>query len=160
MIRLQLILEKNFLTENFLYSLIIKKYNFDQIFVRIKLINLSENQIKCSDVAKFKQFLELFKTLKVLELKNTPIEYTINQYLRKRVIKHYDQKNIKYREHNYNEDEKKIEEILENDYLKNNTNVTIHILDMINTKYTNAICSLFKHVLNGLNMENKFPLKT
>lgn len=155
-----LILEKNFLTENFLYSLIIKKYNFDQIFVRIKLINLSENQIKCSDVAKFKQFLELFKTLKVLELKNTPIEYTINQYLRKRVIKHYDQKNLKYREHSYNEDEKKIEEILENDYLKNNTNVTIHILDMINTKYTNAICSLFKHVLNGLNMENKFPSKT
>jgi len=156
-----LILEKNFLTENFLYSLIIKKYNFDKIFVRIKLINLSENQIKCSDVAKFKQFLELFKTLKVLELKNTPIEYSINQYLRKRVIKHYDQKNSKNRDHiYYNEDEKKIEEILENDYLKNNTNVTIHILDLINTKYTNAICSLFKHILNGLNMENKFPLKT
>jgi len=156
-----LILEKNFLTENFLYSLIIKKYNFDKIFVRLKLINLSENQIKCSDVAKFKQFLELFKTLKVLELKNTPIEYSINQYLRKRVIKHYDQKNSKNRDHiYYNEDEKKIEEILENDYLKNNTNVTIHILDLINTKYTNAICSLFKHILNGLNMENKFPLKT
>lgn len=155
-----LILEKNFLTENFLYSLITKKYNFDKIFLKLKFINLSENQIKCSDVAKFKQFLEFFKTLKVLELKNTPIEYTINQYLRKRVIKHYDQKNIKIREHSYNEDEKKIEEILENNYLQDNTNVTIHILDLVNTKYTNAICSLFKHVLNGLYMENKFPLKT
>jgi hypothetical protein len=155
-----LILEKNFLTQEFLYSLINKKYNFDKIFLKLKVINLSENQIKCSDVSKFKQFLEFFKTLKVLELKNTPIEYTINQYLRKRVIKHYDQKNIKIREHSYNEDEKKIEEILENNYLQTNTNVTIYILDLINTKYTNAICSLFKHVLNGLNMENKFPLKT
>ena len=155
-----LILEKNFLTQDFLYSLSIKKYNFDKIFLKLKVINLSENQIKCSDVLKFKQFLEFFKTLKVLELKNTPIEFTINQYLRKRVIKHYDQKNLKIREHSYNEDEKKIEEILENNYLQNNTNVTIYILDLINTKYTNAICSLFKHVLNGLNMENKFPLKT
>ena len=155
-----LILEKNFLTEYFLYSLVIKKYNFDKIFLKLKLINLSENQIKCSDVAKFKQFLEFFKSLKVLELKNTPIEYSINQYLRKRVIKHYDQKNIKIREHSYTEDEKRIEEILENNYLQNNTNVTIYILDLINTKYTNAVCSLFKHVLNGLNMENKFPLKT
>ena len=155
-----LILEKNFLTEYFLYSLVIKKYNFDKIFLKLKLINLSENKIKCSDVTKFKQFLEFFKALKVLELKNTPIEYSINQYLRKRVIKHYDQKNIKIREHSYTEDEKRIEEILENNYLQNNTNVTIYILDLINTKYTNAVCSLFKHVLNGLNMENKFPLKT
>lgn len=155
-----LILEKNFLTENFLYSLTNKSYNFDKIFQKLKVINLSENQIKCSDVVKFKQFLEFFKSLKVLELKNTPMEYSINQYLRKKVIKHYDPKNVKFREHNYNEDEKIIDEILENNYLENNTNVTIYILDLINTKYTNHICTLFKNILKRLNMENKFPSKT
>ena len=83
-----------------------------------------------------------------------------NQYLRKKVIKHYDPKNVKFREHNYNEDEKIIDEILENNYLENNTNVTIYILDLINTKYTNHICTLFKNILKRLNMENKFPSKT
>ncbi len=79
-------------------------------------------------------FYEFFKALEVFEIKNTHIWYSINHYLRKREIKHYDKKNIKISEHNYNKNEKKMEEILGNNYLQNNTNVTKYILDLINAK--------------------------
>ena len=51
-----LILIANYLTQEFLYSLSSDdKYSMD----KLKVLKLSENNIKCSDIEKFKKFLDI-----------------------------------------------------------------------------------------------------
>ena len=128
------ILESNYLTEQFLYSLIKNEYNFDTKLSNLKLLNLSENKISCSDANKFKQFLELFKNLEILELKFTPIEKCINQVFKKKVIEYHDAKKQRISEYTLDENEKKIAQIIENNYLKDKTKITIKIIDYISSK--------------------------
>lgn len=149
------ILETNHLTEGFIYSLVDKKNNFENKLSKLKFLNLSDNNINCSNVALFKEFLESFKNLRILELKCTPFEKCINQFYRKKVIEGHDHENKKKLEYEYNEEEKKIEQILENNYLKEKTQITINILDY-NTKYTQFIISHFPHLLDRISMINKF----
>ena len=149
------ILESNYLTEGFIYSLVNKNYNFVNKLSKLKILNLSDNKINCSNVDLFKRFLESFKNLRILELKCTPIEVCINQFYRKIVMKYYDPDNKKQFEHAFNENEKKIEQILENNYLKENTQITISILDLINIKYTKIISAHYPHLLDRISMVNK-----
>ena len=150
------ILESNYLTEAFLYSLIKKEYNFDTKLSNLKVFNLSENKISCSDANKFKQFLELFKNLEILELKFTPIEKCINQVFKKKVIEYHDAKKQRISEYTLDENEKKIAQIIDNNYLKEKTKVTIKIFDFINTKYTKPIVSHLPYLLDRIVLENTF----
>ena len=153
-----LILESNYLTENFLYSMIKKEYNFDKKLLKLKLLNLSENKINCSNVEKFKQFFQAFKNLEILELKHTPMEICINQYLKKKVVNDHDQKTSKGPEHNYTEEEKKIQLVIDNDnFLSGVTNIII--LDLNKIDYSKYIKTYFPRISNKLNMESNFPLK-
>ena len=151
------ILDSNFLTEGFIYSLVDKTNNFENKLSKLKVLKLSDNNINCSDVTLFKRFLESFKNLRILELKCTPIEKCINQFYRKKVMKYYEVENKMRLEISFNEDEKKIEQILENNYLKEKTQITISILDL-NTKYTKIINTHFPHLIERISMLNEFPL--
>ena len=152
------ILKSNYLTEKFIYSLIDKEYNFIDKFSKLKILTLSNNKNNCSDVGKFKEFLESYKNLKILELKNTPLEYNINQFFRKKVMKTYDPKNTKQSQHAYNEDEIKIEQVFDDKQIKEKTNITIKIMDLIFTKYTKAINTHFPYLFERIDMENQFPV--
>ena len=149
-------LESNHLTEKFLNSLIIKDYNFNIKFSKLKILKLSCNNIKCGDSEKFKQFLEMYKNMEILELKNTPIEKCINNFLKKRVMKYYDPLNKKKSEHAYNDDEKKIEKIYDDNNIKDKINITIKIVDLIYSKYTKIICSHITYLMDRIILENKF----
>ena len=151
-------LESNNLTEKFLNSLIIKDYKFDEKFSKLKILKLSCNDIKCGDSDKFKQFLEMYKNMEILELKNTPIEKCINHFLKKRVMKHYDPENKKKSEHAYNDDEIKIEKIYDDIKIKDKINITIKIVDLIYSKYTKIISSHIAYLLDRIILENKFPI--
>ena len=151
-------LESNNLTEKFLNSLIVKDYNFDKKFSKLKILKLSCNNIKCGDYDKFQQFLEMYKNMEMLELKNTPIEKCINHFLKKKVMKYYDPNNKKQSEHAYNDDEKKIEKIYDDVNIKNKINITIKIVDLIYSKYTKIISSHIPHLMHRIILENKFPI--
>ena len=151
-------LESNNLTEKFLNSLIVKDYNFDKKFSKLKILKLSYNNIKCGDYDKFQQFLEMYKNMEMLELKNTPIEKCINHFLKKKVMKYYDPNNKKQSEHAYNDDEKKIEKIYDDVNIKNKINITIKIVDLIYSKYTKIISSHIPHLMHRIILENKFPI--
>jgi hypothetical protein len=151
------ILNANYLTEKFIYSLIAEEYNFFHKFSNLKVLKLSDNKINCSDVGKFKQFLEMYKNLEILELKNTPAENNINQFLRKKVMKYHDTNNSKKSLHAYNEDEKKIEQIFDDEHIKEKTKITIKINDLIFSKYTGEVWKNFPYFFDRINLENQFP---
>lgn len=152
------ILDNNNLTEEFLYSFIDKKYNFDKKFSKLKILKLSYNQIKCSDDAKYKQFLQTYKNLQILELKYTPIEKCINQFFKKKVMKFHDPNNLKKSEHAYNNDEEKIKNIFDDKSLKEKTTITIKIMDLIYSKYTKTINSHLEYLFDRIILENKFSI--
>ena len=151
-------LESNNLTERFINSLIVKDYNFEQKFSKLKILKLSCNNIKCGDSDKFRIFLEMYKNMEMLELKNTPIEKCINQFLKKKVMKYYDPKNEKKSQHAYNDDEIKIEKIFDDVNIKDKINVTIKIVDLIYSKYTKIIVIHMSHLIDRIILENKFPI--
>ena len=151
-----LILNANYLTEEFLYEISIdNKYKMD----KLKRLELSENEIKCSNLDKFKKFLEYFKNLEILELKCTPFEKNVNQYFRKKIYQYRDPQNKKGCTEPFNEEDKKIEEILKENYLKDNTKLTIYILDLSTGKYTDQINQHYSFMMERLKVENKFPNK-
>ena len=155
----KLVLTANYLTQEFLYFLSNESkevINMDNL----QILKLSENDIKCTDVAKFKKFLEFFKNLISLELKCTPFEKNVNQYFRKKIIQSYDPENKKGYTKPLDEDEKKVEEILSGHYLQNNTKMWIQILDANGGKYTEKINQSFPELIERINVENKFPYKS
>ena len=114
-----LILNANYLTEEFIYKLSDnEKYKMD----KLKFLRLSENQIKLSDLDKFIKFLDFFKNLEILELKCTPFESSVNSYFKKRVVQLLDPENKKGLKQPLNEEEKKIDKILTENYLKEKKN--------------------------------------
>ena len=155
----KLVLDANYLTQEFLYYL--SSDNKDVINTdNLQILKLSENDIKCTDVTKFKKFLEFFKNLTSLELKCTPFEKIVNQFYRKKIIQMYDPENKKGYFKPFDEDEKKVEEILSGHYLNNNTKLWIQILDASGGKYTEKIIQSFPDLIERMNLENKFPYKS
>ncbi len=149
-------LDNNNLTEKFIYAFIDKEYNFDKKFSKLKILKLSYNPIKCSDVFKYKQFLQTYKNIQIIELKYTPIEKCINQFFKKKVMKFHDPGNVKQSAHAYNDDEKKIEQIFDDKALKEKTTITIKIMDLIYSKYTKTIYTHLSYLVDRITLENKF----
>ena len=150
-----LILTANHLTQEFLYAISSdNKYSMD----KLKLLKLSENNIKCTNLEKFEKFLEFFKNLEIFELKCTPFESIINQYFKQKTINYHDPTNKKGFTRDLNEDEKNIEYIL--NYLKEKNKLKIYILDLNGGKYIEKIYQNFPDLTFGLDIENKFPHKT
>ena len=152
-----LILNANYLTEEFIYKLSDnEKYKMD----KLKFLRLSENQIKLSDLDKFIKFLDFFKNLEILELKCTPFESSVNSYFKKRVVQLLDPENKKGLKQPLNGEEKKIDKILTENYLKEKKKLKIHILDLSGGKYTDKINQNLPELTERLNIENKFYYKS
>ena len=152
-----LILNANYLTEEFIYKLSDnEKYKMD----KLKFLRLSENQIKLSDLDKFIKFLDFFQNLEILELKCTPFESSVNSYFKKRVVQLLDPENKKGLKQPLNEEEKKIDKILTENYLKEKKKLKIHILDLSGGKYTDKINQNLPELTERLNIENKFYYKS
>ena len=155
----KLVLVANYLTQEFFYFL--SNGNKEIINMdNLQILKVSENNIKCTDVPKFKKFLEFFKNVTSLELKCTPFEKIVNQYYRKKIIQSYDPENKKGYTKPLDEDEKKVEEILSGHYLQKNTKMWIQILDANGGKYTEKIIQSFPELIERINVENKFPYKS
>ena len=151
-----LILESNYLTEQFLYAIINKNLNLDKKFLNLKVLKLSDNKINCPDVDKFIKLLETLKNLLIFEIKYTPFEQSINQYFRKKVMKSHDPNNKKINEHRYNQNEEKISKIIEENNLKEKTKATIIVIDLLGVKYTKYIFQHLQNLVERITLENKF----
>ena len=152
------ILEQNKLTEKFLELLIDYKKNNPK-FDNLRYLNISSNTIKFTVAENYKNFFEYFKSLKIFEICNTPMETIINDFMRKKVRIFYGEKQkTKAKVEKFNKEDKEIEKIIDGDgYLEKNTQLTIKIMDLINLRYTSKIKQNFPELLKRLIMENKFP---
>ena len=153
----KLILVANYLTQEFIYTISSdNKYYME----KLKVLKLSENEIKCSDLDKFKKFLEFFKNLNILELNCTPFEKDVNNFFKKKIIMHHDPENKKGFTKPFDEEDKKVIQILDGHYLKEKTNLMIYILDLNGGKYSDKINQFYPDLLERLHVVNKFPYKT
>lgn len=151
-----LILESNYLTEQFLYAIINKDYNLDKKFLNLKVLKLSDNKINCPDVDKFIKFLETLKNLLIFEVKFTPFEQNINQYLRKKVLKYHGPNNKKIEELAFDKNEEKISQIIEKENLNEKTKANIIVLDLLGAKYTKSIFLHLQNLVQRISLENNF----
>ena len=136
------------------------KNNLHKIFNKLKVVNISFNDIHFSNGETTKIFLKNFCTLETLILKNTPIEEDINNFIKKEIIFHNENKNQKkIIKHNYNEKELLIQELF-NDikdnknkeekgyFLKKNTSIKIFIRNILenNTDAKQLLPQFFERI--------------
>jgi len=137
----------NLLNEELLVLLTEDKIN--ALFKNLKELDLSYNLIKFKfqkDGAdpKLNQlviFLENFSQLELLNLKSTPFEETLNEFIKMEIKIYYSKKDIKDKQEVKltNEIEhRELKSIIENYYLQINQNFHIIINDLITLKYSSS----------------------
>ena len=151
-------LANNKLTDE-LFSLLVKNKSFD-IYNKLKIINLSNNDIKLSNAKDLTNFVKLFDSIKMIIINNTPAEDNINNYIKK-IIKRFNEtqngdKNIT----EFNDIDKLIQGLIEkndkNDYLFNSSNIKLKMKNTIDYKFVEAAQKIYPELLERIIIEHKY----
>jgi hypothetical protein len=98
----------NKLTDNF-FKLLIEN-NAHEIYDKLRQIDLSNNNIHFSNIEEIKTFVKLFDCIQKMFLYDTPIEETINRYIKKRIKRYNEEKYNKKIVTEFNKEELNIKE--------------------------------------------------
>ena len=125
---------KNKLTEVLLDLLL--ENNFHNNFNKLKELNLSGNPIIFKKSINFQNFFEKCKSIKLLIIKNTHFEECINNYMKNKINRYYENERFKKYKTNFTNEDLEIQKIIDNNhYLSEKTNIKINIFDINNNKY-------------------------
>ena len=148
-------LTRNKLTED-LFDLLLKN-NFQNKFTQLKELNLSENPIDFKKAKTYQDFFENFTSIKFLIIKITKFEASINNYMKNKINRYYEDQKYKSVKTNFTEENLEMKQIIDNNnYLSKKTNITINIYDNDNNKYVSQIRKIFPDILERINIETKF----
>ena len=148
-------LAKNNLTDELLNLLL--ENNFQSKFTKLKELNLSGNEINFKKAMNFQNFFEKFKSIKLLILKHTNFELCINNYMKNKINRYYENERFKKYKTNFTNEDLEIQKIIDNDhYLSKNTNLTINIFDINNFKYVSKIKKFYPEILERIDIETRF----
>ena len=101
----------NKLTDNF-FKLLIEN-NAHEIYDKLRQIDLSNNNIHFSNIEEIKTFVKLFDCIQKMFLYDTPIEETINRYIKKRIKRYNEEKYNKKIVTEFNKEELNIKELFD-----------------------------------------------
>ena len=101
----------NKLTDNFFKLL--TENNTHEILDKLRRIDLSNNNIHFNNINEVKTFVELFDSIQKMFLYDTPIEETINNYIKKRIKRYSEEKYNKKITTTFNKEELNIKELFD-----------------------------------------------
>ena len=148
-------LTKNNLT-GVLFDLLLEN-NFQNKFTKLKELNLSGNEIIFKKAINFQKFFEKFKSIKLFILKHTNFEFCINNYMKNKINRYYENERFKKYKTNFTNEDLEMKKIIDNDhYLSKNTNLTINIFDINNFKYVSKIKKFYPEMIERIDIETRF----
>ena len=148
-------LSKNKLTDKFLDILI--ENDFPKQFSKLKKLDLSGNMLQFKQAINYQNFFEKYKALKLFVVKNTPFELSINNYTKTIINRYYEMERNKKYKTNFSNEDLEIQKIVENNnYLVNNTKVTISLIDVNNYKYVSKVKKYFPAILERIDFETRY----
>jgi hypothetical protein len=146
---------KNKLTEVLLDLLL--ENNFHNNFNKLKELNLSGNPIIFKKAINFQYFFEKCKSIKLLIIKNTHFEECINNYMKNKINRYYENERFKKYKTNFTNEDLEIQKIIDNNhYLSEKTNIKINIFDINNNKYVSKIKKFYPEILDKIDIETRF----
>ena len=146
---------KNKLTEVLLDLLL--ENNFHNNFNKLKELNLSGNPIIFKKSINFQNFFEKCKSIKLLIIKNTHFEECINNYMKNKINRYYENERFKKYKTNFTNEDLEIQKIIDNNhYLSEKTNIKINIFDINNNKYVSKIKKFYPEILDKIDIETRF----
>ena len=148
-------ISKNKLTEVLLDLLL--ENNFHNNFNKLKELNLSGNHIIFKKAKNFQNFFEKCKSIKLLIIKNTHFEECINNYMKNKINRYYENERFKKYKTNFTNEDLEIQKIIDNNhYLSEKTNIKINIFDINNNKYVSKIKKFYPEILDKIDIETRF----
>ena len=146
---------KNKLTEVLLDLLL--ENNFHNNFNKLKELNLSGNPIIFKKAISFQNFFEKCKSIKLLIIKNTHFKECINNYMKNKINRYYENERFKKYKTNFTNEDLEIQKIIDNNhYLSEKTNIKINIFDINNNKYVSKIKKFYTEILDKIDIETRF----
>ena len=146
---------KNKLTDKFLDILV--ENDFPNQFSKLKKLDLSGNMLQFKQAINYQNFFEKYKALKLFVVKNTPFELSINNYTKTIINRYYEMERNKKYKTNFSNEDLEIQKIVENNnYLVNNTKVTISLIDVNNYKYVSKVKKYFPAILERIDFETRY----
>ena len=146
---------KNKLTDKFL-DILVENY-FPKQFSKLKKLDLSGNMLQFKQAINYQNFFEKYKALKLFVVKNTPFELSINNYTKTIINRYYEMERNKKYKTNFSNEDLEIQKIVENNnYLVNNTKVTISLIDVNNYKYVSKVKKYFPAILERIDFETRY----
>ena len=146
---------KNKLTDKFLDILV--ENDFPKQFSKLKKLDLSGNMLQFKLAKNYQNFFEKYKALKLFVVKNTPFELSINNYTKTIINRYYEMERNKKYKTNFSNEDLEIQKIVENNnYLVNNTKVTISLIDVNNYKYVSKVKKYFPAILERIDFETRY----
>ena len=148
-------LSKNKLTDKFLDILV--ENDFPNQFSKLKKLDLSGNMLQFKQAKNYQNFFEKYNALKLFVVKNTPFELSINNYTKTIINRYYEMERNKKYKTNFSNEDLEIQKIVENNnYLVNNTKVTISLIDVNNYKYVSKVKKYFPAILERIDFETRY----
>ena len=151
-------LANNKLTDEF-FNLLVKNKSYD-IYNKLKIINLSNNDIKLSNVKDVTNFAKLFDSIKIIIINNTQAEDNINNYIKKIVKRFNETQNGDKNKTELNDVDKLIQGLLEkndkNNYLFNNSNIKLKMKNTIDYKFVEAAQKIYPELFDRIIIEYKY----
>ena len=152
----------NKLTDN-LFKLLIEN-NSHEIFDKLKVLDLSNNDIHFSKTKEIKKFVKLFDNIQKILIYDTPIEEKINNYIRTKIIRFIEEQNYKKITTEFNNEDLQIKELLENkdseENLGNQSDVKLYMNNVLDLNFKklkikeNADIGNYNELLIFLNNKN------
>ena len=125
---------------------------FNKKLLHLKKLELSGNPIKLS-VEQLKKFLNTFSKLRMLKIKNTPIEKDINSYLKIKAERKRQELNNKELSNMTDVDLQYEEFLCKEHYLKEKTNVTLNIINFNGMECLKLIKNYYPDLLERFKIE-------
>ena len=152
-------LASNKLTDDFFKILIEKKA--DEIYDKIKEIDLSNNEIYLKGKKEVINFVKSFDSIQKIFIHDTPAEENINNYLKKKIIMLNEEQNSKIITTIFNKDEEEIKNLLESEG-KSNDNVfgnqsgaKLYMNNTIDYKFIDAAKKIYPELFDNIYIKNK-----
>ena len=152
-------LASNKLTDDFFKILIEKKA--DEIYDKIKEIDLSNNEIYLKGKKEVINFVKSFDSIQKIFIHDTPAEENINNYIKKKIIMLNEEQNSKIITTIFNKEEEEIKNLLESDG-KSNDNVfgnqsgaKLYMNNTIDYKFIDAAKKIYPELFDNIYIKNK-----
>ena len=138
---------------------LLKESKLYDIYHKLKIIDLSNNEINLNKGDEVKKFAQLFDSIQSLIIRNTPAEENINYFIKTSIIKFNEDKNGEKKKTEFDQNELLVKDLIDNkevkDNLINKSHIKLKMKCLIDYKFVEVAQIIYPKIFERIDIEYK-----